>query len=75
MAIKYAVEVCNKYHDHLVEQIATFDDYEEAENYIRETDIDIDKDSEYFEITEIEDDDYEDAEDWLQHEWNRPDED
>ena len=57
MRTEYAVEVYNKYHDTFVEQIDVFDTYEEARQYIKETDIDIDKDSEYFEITEIEYDD------------------
>lgn len=57
MRTKYAVEVYNKYHDNFVEQIDVFETYEEAQRYIKETDIDIDKDSEYFEITEIEYDD------------------
>ena len=54
MRTEYAVEVYNKYHDNFVEQIDVFDTYEEAKLFIRETNIDIDKDSEYFEITEIE---------------------
>ena len=57
MRTEYAVEVYNKYHDNFVEQIDVFETYEEAQQYIKETDIDIDKDSEYFEITEIEYDD------------------
>lgn len=57
MRTEYAVEVYNKYHDNFVEQIDVFETYEEAQRYIKETDIDIDKDSEYFEITEIEYDD------------------
>ena len=60
MRTKYAVEVYNKYHDNFVEQIDVFETYEEAQRYIKETDIDIDKDSEYFEITEIEYDDDDD---------------
>lgn len=57
MRTEYAVEVYNKYHDNFVEQIDVFETYEEAAQYIKETDIDIDKDSEYFGITEIEYDD------------------
>lgn len=57
MRTEYAVEVYNKYHDNFVEQIDVFETYEEATQYIKETDIDIDKDSEYFGITEIEYDD------------------
>lgn len=57
MRTEYAVEVYNKYHDSFVEQIDVFETYEEAQRYIEETDIDIDKDSEYFGITEIEYDD------------------
>ena len=53
MRTEYAVEVCNKYHE-FVEQIDVFDTYEDAEQYIKTTDIDIDGDSEYLEITEIE---------------------
>lgn len=60
MRTEYAVEVYNKYHDNFVEQIDVFETYEEAQRYIKETDIDIDKDSEYFEITEIEYDDDDD---------------
>ena len=60
MRTEYAVEVYNKYHDNFVEQIDVFKTYEEAQRYIKETDIDIDKDSEYFEITEIEYDDDDD---------------
>lgn len=56
MRTEYAVEVYNKYHN-FVEQIDVFETYEEAQRYIEETDIDIDKDSEYFGITEIEYDD------------------
>ena len=56
MRTEYAVEVYNKYHN-FVEQIDVFETYEEAAQYIKETDIDIDKDSEYFGITEIEYDD------------------
>ena len=54
---EYAVEIYNKYHDNFVEQIDVFDTYEEACRFIKETDIEIDKDSEYWEITEIEYDD------------------
>ena len=54
MRYEYAVEVYNKYHDNFVEQIDVFETYEEAQRYIKETDIDIDKDSEYFGILEIE---------------------
>lgn len=57
MRTEYAVEVYNKYHDNFMEQIDVFDTYEEAELFIRDTNIDIDKDSEYFDITEIEYDD------------------
>lgn len=56
MRTEYAVEVYNKYHN-FVEQIDVFETYEEAQRYIEETDIDIDKDSEYFGILEIEYDD------------------
>ena len=52
--VEYAVEVRNKYHDSFIEQIDVFNTYEEAEKYIKNADIDIDKESEYFEITEIE---------------------
>lgn len=58
MRTEYAVEIYNKYHN-FVEQIDVFETYEEAAQYIKETDIDIDKDSEYFGITEIEYDDNE----------------
>lgn len=58
MKTEYAVEIYNKYHN-FVEQIDVFDTYEEAEQYIKTADIDIDRDSEYFEITEIEYDDNE----------------
>lgn len=57
MRTEYAVEIYNKYHDSFEEQIDVFETYEEAQRYIEETDIDIDKDSEYFGITEIEYDD------------------
>ena len=57
MRTEYAVEVYNKYHDNFVEQIDIFKTYEEAIQYIKESNIDIDKDSEYFNITEIEYDD------------------
>ena len=57
MRTEYAVEVYNKYTDTFVKQIDVFDTYEEAKQCIKETNIDIDKDSEYFEITEIEYDD------------------
>ena len=57
MRTEYAVEVYNKYYDNFVEQIDVFETYEEAQRYIEETDIDIDKDSEYFGILEIEYDD------------------
>ena len=54
MRTEYAVEVYNKYHDNFVEQIDVFNTYEEAEQFVKTTDIDIDEDSEYLEITEIE---------------------
>ena len=57
MRTEYAVEVYNKYHDNFVEQVDVFETYEEAVQYIKETNIDIDIDSEYFDITEIEYDD------------------
>lgn len=57
MRTEYAVEVYNKYHDSFEEQIDVFETYEEAEKYIEKTDIDIDKDSEYLGILEIEYDD------------------
>lgn len=53
MTTEYAVEVYNKYHDNFVEKIDVFGTYEEAERYIKETDIPLNKD-EYVEITEIE---------------------
>ncbi len=60
MKTEYAVEIYNKYHDTFVEQIDVFDTYEEAKEFVKTTDIDIDRDCEYFEITEIE---YENNED------------
>lgn len=54
MKVEYAVEIYNKYHDNFVEQIDVFNTHEEAKEFIMNSDIDIDKDSEYFEITEIE---------------------
>lgn len=56
--IEYAVEVRNKYHNSFIEQIDVFSTYEEAEKYIKNADIDIDEESEYFEIIEIEYDEY-----------------
>lgn len=52
--VEYAVEIRNKYHDNFIEQIDVFSTYKAAEEYVRHTDIDIDKESEYFEIIEIE---------------------
>lgn len=57
MRTEYAVEVYNKHHDNFKEQIDVFETYEEAQKYIEETDIDIDKKSEYLGILEIEYDD------------------
>ena len=53
MKTEYAVQVYNKYHN-FVEQIYVFETYEEAEEYIKNANIDLDCDSEYFDITEIE---------------------
>ena len=57
MKTEYAVEVYNKFHDSFIEQIDVFQTYEEAEKFIENTDIDIDRESEYFGIMEIEYDD------------------
>lgn len=59
MRCEYAVEIYNKYHDSFVEQIDVFNTYEEALEYVAKKDFDIDEDSEYVEITEIEYDDNE----------------
>jgi hypothetical protein len=59
--MEYVVEVYNKYHDTFQEQIAVFPTYDEAKAFVDKGDFDLDKDSEYVEITEIEyDDDEED---------------
>lgn len=57
MKTEYAVEVYNKYHDSFQEQIDVFNTYEEAEEFVAKGNFDLDKDSEYVEITEIEYDD------------------
>ncbi len=54
---EYAVEVYNKLNDRFLEQIEVFETNEEAKQRIKESDYDIDKDSEYLRITEIEYDD------------------
>lgn len=59
MTTEYAVEVYNKYHDNFVRQIDVFDTYEEAEGFVAKGNFDLDKDSEYVDITEIEYDDNE----------------
>ena len=51
---EYAVNVYNKYHDGFEEQIDVFPTYEEAIEFIAKGDFDLDKDSEYVEIVEIE---------------------
>lgn len=53
MRTEYAVEVYNKADDSFEEQIDVFETYEEAQRCIEETDVVIDKDSEYFGILEI----------------------
>lgn len=57
MRTEYAIEVYNKYHDTFHEQIKVFNTYEEAKAYVAKGDFELDKDSEYVEITEIEYDD------------------
>ena len=57
MRTEYAVEVYNKYHDSFQEQIDVFSTYDEAKAFIDKRDFDLDEDSEYVEITEIEYDD------------------
>lgn len=57
MRTEYAVEIYNKYHDSFQEQIDVFDTYEEAKEFADQRDFDLDEDSEYVEITEIEYDD------------------
>lgn len=60
MRTEYAVEVYNKYHDSFQEQIDVFPTYDEAKAFVTKGDFDLDKDSEYVEITEIEYDDEDD---------------
>lgn len=57
MRTEYAVEIYNKYHDSFKEQIDVFNTHEEATAFIAKGNFDLDKDSEYVEITEIEYDD------------------
>lgn len=57
MRIEYAVEVYNKYHDNFVEQIDVFETYEEAVDFMEKRDFELDENSEYTGITEIEYDD------------------
>jgi hypothetical protein len=57
MKTEYAVEVYNKYHDNFQEQIGVFPTYDEAKAFADKRDFDLDEDSEYVEITEIEYDD------------------
>jgi hypothetical protein len=57
MITEYAVEVYNKYHDNFVEQIDVFKTYEEAVDFMEKKDFELDENSEYTEITEIEYDD------------------
>ncbi len=57
MREEYAVNIYNKYHDRFEEQIDVFSTYEEAVEFIKKGKFDLDKDSEYVEIVEIEYDD------------------
>jgi hypothetical protein len=57
MRNEYAVEVYNKYHDNFVEQIDVFNTYEEAVEFIKKREFELDENSEYTGITEIEYDD------------------
>lgn len=59
MTTEYAVEVYNKYHDNFVRQIDVFNTCEEAEGFVTKGSFDLNKDSEYVDITEIEYDDNE----------------
>ena len=59
MTTEYAVEIYNKYHDNFVEQIDVFNTYEEAKDFVTKGNFDLNKDSEYVDITEIEYDDNE----------------
>lgn len=50
---KYAVEVCNKFHNYR-DQIGIFPTYDEAKAFADKRDFDFDESSEYVEITEVE---------------------
>lgn len=54
MKTEYVVEIYNKYHSNFQEQIDVFPTYDEAKAFVNKKDFDLDEDSEYVEITEIE---------------------
>ena len=60
MRTEYVVEVYNKYCDSIQEQIDVFNTYEEAKAFVENGGFELDRESEYVEITEIEYDDDED---------------
>ena len=54
MRITYSVDVYNRYHDGFCENIGEFNTYEEAIDFAENGDFELDKDSEYVEISEVE---------------------
>lgn len=54
MKTEYVVEIYNKYHSNFQERIKVFPTYDEAKAFVDKKDFDLDEDSEYVEITEIE---------------------
>lgn len=54
MATRFSLDVYNRYHDGFCENIGEFDTYEEAMHFAETGDFELDKDSEFLEISEIE---------------------
>lgn len=54
MKIFFTVDVYNKYHDGFHEEIGRFDTYEEAIDFAENGDFELDKDSEFVEVSEVE---------------------
>ena len=51
--MSYTVNIRNKYHN-FIDKIDEFETYKEAENFIKESHVEIDNSCEYFEIKEAE---------------------
>lgn len=50
----YSVDVYNRYHDGFCENIGTFDTYEKAIDFAEHGDFELDADSEFVEVSEVE---------------------